>query len=281
MKDKTMNKETSDVKKAFLASIPVMAGYIVLGIGFGIILKTKGYGVIWAVLMSLFVYAGSMQYVLVNRLTSGASLIPTTLTTLMVNARHLFYGISMIDRYKGAGRKKPYLMFALTDETYSLVCSEESVKGVEDRYKYYFFLSLFNQSYWITGSLIGSVLGSLIPFSTEGIDFVLTALFVTIFVEQWLSVKDHRWAMTGVVCSAVCLLIFGSENFLIPAMICITAVLLALKNKAVRGKESGENEVRAKESRVDEQCTFDNDSGCRSSGYSRTQSSAISDFRWK
>ena len=276
-----MNKETSDVKKAFLASIPVMAGYIVLGIGFGIILKTKGYGVIWAVLMSLFVYAGSMQYVLVNLLTSGASLITTTLTTLMVNARHLFYGISMIDRYKGAGRKKPYLMFALTDETYSLVCSEESVKGVEDRYKYYFFLSLFNQSYWITGSLIGSVLGSLIPFSTEGIDFVLTALFVTIFVEQWLSVKDHRWAMTGVVCSAVCLLIFGSENFLIPAMICITAVLLALKNKAVRGKESGENEVRAKESRVDEQCTFDNDSGCRSAGYSRTQSSAISDFRWK
>lgn len=139
MKDKTMNKETSDVKKAFLASIPVMAGYIVLGIGFGIILKTKGYGVIWAVLMSLFVYAGSMQYVLVNLLTSGASLITTTLTTLMVNARHLFYGISMIDRYKGAGRKKPYLMFALTDETYSLVCSEESVKGVEDRYKYYFF----------------------------------------------------------------------------------------------------------------------------------------------
>ena len=112
-----MNKETSDVKKAFLASIPVMAGYIVLGIGFGIILKTKGYGVIWAVLMSLFVYAGSMQYVLVNLLTSGASLITTTLTTLMVNARHLFYGISMIDRYKGAGRKKPYLMFALTDET--------------------------------------------------------------------------------------------------------------------------------------------------------------------
>lgn len=247
-----MNKETNDVKKAFLASIPVMAGYIVLGIGFGIILKTKGYGVIWAVLMSLFVYAGSMQYVLVNLLTSGASLITTALTTLMVNARHLFYGISMIDRYKGAGRKKPYLMFALTDETYSLVCSEESVKGVEDRYKYYFSLSLFNQCYWVTGSLIGSVLGGLIPFSTEGIDFALTALFVTIFVEQWLSVKDHRWALTGVVCSVASLLIFGSDNFLIPAMICITAVLLAMKSKEVRENEVGENEVRAKEGRVDE-----------------------------
>ena len=273
-------------KKAFRAALPytlpICVAFLFLGMSYGFLMRSQGFSFVYPMLMSLFIFAGSMEFVTANLL-----LMPTFqplhafLLTLMVNARHLFYGISMIDRYKGAGRKKPYLMFALTDETYSLVCSEESVKGVEDRYKYYFFLSLFNQSYWITGSLIGSVLGSLIPFSTEGIDFVLTALFVTIFVEQWLSVKDHRWAMTGVVCSAVCLLIFGSENFLIPAMICITAVLLALKNKAVRGKESGENEVRAKESRVDEQCTFDNDSGCRSSGYSRTQSSAISDFRWK
>lgn len=225
------NNEQSDIKNAFMASIPVMAGYIVLGLGFGIILKTKGYGVVWAGLMSLFMYAGSMQYVAVNLLTSGASLITTALTTLMVNARHLFYGISMIDRYKGAGRKKPYLMFALTDETYSLVCSDETVKGVSDRYKYYFFLSMFNQSYWIAGSVLGSLAGGLITFSTEGIDFALTALFVTIFVEQWLSTKDHRSAVIGAVCSAACLIIFGSERFLIPAMICITISLLIMKSK--------------------------------------------------
>ncbi len=229
-----MSKEKSDVRKAFKASIPVMAGYVVIGAGFGIILKTKGYGVIWAVLMSVFMYSGSMQYVAVNLLASGASLITTALTTLMVNARHLFYGISMIDKYKGAGRKKAYLMFALTDETYSMLCSDESIKDVNDRHKYYFFLSLFNQSYWITGSLIGSALGSMIPFSTEGIDFALTALFVTIFVEQWLRVKDHRWAVTGAASSVICLLIFGSEKFLIPAMVCITAVLLIIKSKELR-----------------------------------------------
>lgn len=232
--DNKFNEDKSDVKRAFVASIPVMAGYLTLGIGFGIILKTKGYGMLWAVLMSLFMYAGSMQYVAVNLITSGASLLTVALTTLMVNARHLFYGISMIDRYKGAGRKKPYLMFALTDETYSLVCSDETSKGVSDRHKYYFFLSLFNQCYWVAGSFIGSVLGGLITFSTEGIDFALTALFVTIFVEQWLSVKEHCWAVTGIVCSLLCLLIFGRDNFLIPAMICITAGLLAMKNKGER-----------------------------------------------
>ena len=166
--------------------------------------------------------------------TSGALLITTALTAVMVNARHLFYGISMIDRYKGAGKKKPYLIFALTDETYSLVCSDESVRGVRDRYRYYFFLSMFNQIYWITGSVMGSVLGGLITFSTEGIDFALTALFVTIFVDQWLSTKDHRAALTGVIASVICLLIFGADNFLIPAMLCITAALTVMRSKLSR-----------------------------------------------
>ena len=133
--------DNSDIKRAFRASLPVFAGYIVLGIGFGILLKTKGYGLLWAALSSVFVYAGSLQYVMVNLIAAGAPLITTALTAVMVNARHLFYGISMIDRYKGAGKKKPYLIFALTDETYSLVCSDESVRGVRDRHRYYFFLS--------------------------------------------------------------------------------------------------------------------------------------------
>lgn len=206
-----------------------MTGYVVLGMGFGIVLETKGYGVIWAVLMSTFIYAGSMQYVAIDLLTSGASLIATVLTTLMVNARHLFYGVSMIDKYKGAGKKKPYLIFALTDETYSLVCSDENLPEVSDRHGYYLCLSLFNQSYWVIGTLIGSVLGGILSFNTKGIDFVLTALFVTIFTEQWTSTKDHSSAVTGVVMSVLSLAIFGRDSFLIPAMIGITIALTILK----------------------------------------------------
>ena len=218
----------SMIKKTFLSTLPVMTGYIVLGMGFGILLKTKGYGVWWALAMSVFIYAGSMQYLAVSLLTGGASLIATAITTLMVNARHLFYGISMIDKYKGAGAKKPYMIFALTDETYSLVCSEE-IPDREERHRYFFMVSLFNQVYWVTGSVIGSLLGSVIPFSVEGIDFALTALFITIFVEQWLSTKKHAPAIIGVVVSVVCVLIFGADNFLIPAMCLITIAVAVLK----------------------------------------------------
>lgn len=216
------------IKKAFINTFPVMTGYIVLGMGFGILLKTKGYGVWWALAMSVFIYAGSMQYLAVSLLTSGASLIATAITTLMVNARHLFYGISMIDKYKGAGAKKPYMIFALTDETYSLVCSEE-IADTKERHRYFFAVSLFNQIYWVMGSVIGSLLGAVIPFSVEGIDFALTALFITIFVEQWLSTRRHAPAIIGVVVSAVCVLIFGADNFLIPAMCLITFAVAVLK----------------------------------------------------
>lgn len=212
------------VKAAFVKSLPVMAGYVVLGIGFGILLKKAGYGLFWAFIMSLTIYAGSMQYVAVSLLTSGASLISTALTTLMVNARHLFYGVSMIDKYKEAGAKKPYLIFALTDETYSLLCDGDYPQG-EDAHWYRFFVSLFDQSYWIIGSILGSVLGTVITFDTAGIDFSMTALFVTVFVEQWLTAENHLPAIAGLVCSVVCLLFFGADNFLIPTMIAITIVL--------------------------------------------------------
>lgn len=225
MKEEGINVRREDIRKAFIASVPVMAGYIVLGAGFGIVLETKGLGLIWAVAMSVFIYAGSMQYVAIELITGGASLITTALTTLMVNARHLFYGISMVDKYKGAGKKKPYLIFALTDETYSLVCSDESVKDVNNKYLYYFTVSLLNQIYWITGTVIGSLSGRMINFSTEGIDFALTALFVTIFTEQWISEKNHGPAIAGLASSILCLVVFGKDNFLIPAMCCIVAVL--------------------------------------------------------
>lgn len=226
---KHISKDT--VKKAFKATIPVMTGYLVLAIGFGILLKTKGYGLGWAIAMSGFIYAGSMQYLTIDLLCGGVSLVTTAVTTLMVNARHLFYGISMVERYKDTGKKKPYLIFSLTDETYSLVCSEESIKGMENPKEYYFLVSLFNQTYWVVGSIIGSILGNIIPFNVEGIDFALTALFVTIFVEQWLTTKEHRPAVIGVLASVLCLMIFGGDNFLIPTMVIIILLLMIQKGK--------------------------------------------------
>lgn len=225
------------LKTVLVKTLPVMVGYIVLGLGFGILLEENGYDVLWSLAMSLFIYAGSMQYVAISLLTSGATLISAALTTLMVNARHLFYGISMVEKYKGAGKKKPYLMFALTDETYSLVCSGDYPEDV-DPHLYCILVSLFNQCYWVLGSVLGSLIGSAITFDTTGIDFSMTALFVTVFVEQWLSTKNHIPALIGVICSVVCLVIFGSDNFLIPSMIAIT-VILSLSKKILEKKNGG------------------------------------------
>ena len=215
------------LKPALLATIPVLTGYLVLGFGFGIIMKAAGYGIPLAVAMSVFIYAGSMQYVAVGLLTGGASALTALVTTLMVNARNLFYGLSMLDKYKSAGARKPYLIFALTDETYSLVCGGAPDIPPERRIDYYFLVSLLNQSYWIVGTLAGVVVGSLVHFNSEGIDFALTALFLTVFLEQWLTSEKHAPAVTGVAVSAACLLLFGGDQFLIPAMV-IIALLLCL-----------------------------------------------------
>lgn len=216
------------IKKAIVDTIPVMTGYLVLGIGFGIFSAKSGYGFPWVLAMSLFVYAGSMQFVLVSLLTGGASVLTTALTTLMVNARHLFYGISMIDRYKDAGKYKPYLIFALTDETYSLLCDGTVPEGA-DPHQYRFFVSLFNHIYWVFGSVLGNLLGGVIPFSVTGIEFSMTALFAASFTEQWLSSEDHVPALTGLISTLICLLVFGKEQFLIPSMIMITGILTVRK----------------------------------------------------
>lgn len=230
------------MKKAFKDTIPVMAGYIVLGIGFGIILQSSGYGVLWAFAMSLFIYAGSMQYLGIGLITGGASFLTVAITTLMVNARHLFYGISMIDRYKKMGPSKPYLIFALTDETYSLVCSGHEEMSEQERRKYFLLVSLFDQTYWVTGSVIGSLIGTLITFNTEGIDFALTALFITVFTDQWLKTKKHLPAIIGVLASVICLLIFKADNFLIPSMIMITLLLAVMKKVKPDGYDHDEEE---------------------------------------
>ena len=215
---------------AFQNTLPIMAGYLVLGAGFGILLKTKGYGVVWAFLMSVFIYAGSMQYVAIDLLSGGATLISAALMTLMVNARHLFYGISMLDKYQDMGAAKPYLVFSLTDETYSLVCTGKVPAGADKR-SYFLWVSLLDQSYWVIGSVAGSLIGGLITFNTTGIDFSMTALFVVVFVEQWRETKDHAGALVGVLASLLCLLIFGAESFLIPSMIAITVILTVLRRR--------------------------------------------------
>lgn len=229
-----MKKET--IQQAFLNTIPILTGYVCLGFGFGILMQQAGYSIAWGLAMSLFIFAGSMQYVAVGLLTGGAGLLTTALTTLVVNARHLFYGISMVDTYKGTGRKKPYLVFALTDETYSLVAGGEVPEGC-DRQLYWLLVSAMDQSYWVAGTLLGGCVGNVLKINYAGIDFALTALFVTIFTEQWLTAKDHRPALIGLGCSVVCLLLFGADSFLIPAMLTITAGLLMLRRW--EGKANG------------------------------------------
>lgn len=221
------------LRAAFLDTVPVMTGYVFLGFGFGILMHQNGFSVLWSAAMSLFIYAGSMQYVAVSLLTAGAGLLTAALTAFVVNARHLFYGISMVDAYKGTGRKKPYLIFALTDETYSLVSKNQVPEGI-GRHSYCFLVSLFDHIYWVAGTILGALAGTLIPINYEGIDFVLTALFVTIFVEQWLSTSNHLPAITGVASTALCLWLFGADVFLIPSMGLI-ALLLTIMRKT--GKE--------------------------------------------
>lgn len=214
------------LRRAVVSTLPVMTGYVFLGFGFGILMERSGFGWIWAGAMSLFIYAGSMQYVAIGLLTSGAGLLTSAVTAFVVNARHLFYGISMVDAYKHAGRKKPYLIFALTDETYSLVSQQKQPDPVPC-----FLISLLNHIYWVSGTILGSLAGSMLPINLEGVDFALTALFVTIFVEQWLSTRNHAPAAIGLGATLVCLVIFGSQVFLIPSMILIATLLILLSNR--------------------------------------------------
>jgi len=220
------------LKAVFLDTIPVLTGYLFLGMGFGILLSENGYGVLWALAMSIFVFAGSGQYLAVSLLANSAGLLSAAIATLLVNARHLFYGISLLEKYKGAGKKKPYMIFALTDETYSLVTQNEPPEGMS-RHSYCFAVSMLDHIYWIIGCTLGALAGQFIPINYEGIEFVLTALFVTMFVDRWLTNKDHFPAVVGVCATLVSLLIFGSEIFLIPAMVLI-ALLLMLSPKTGR-----------------------------------------------
>lgn len=225
-----MKSRKTTVVTAFKASIPVLFGYVVLGFGFGVLVASHGWKWWWATLMSIFIYAGSMEFVTVDLIAGGASLISTAVMALMVNLRHIFYSITMLEPYKDSGRVKPWLVFLLTDETFSLVVSPELPEGT-DRKKYYFWVSLLDYLYWISGSTIGAIFGNLVSFNSTGIDFSMTALFVIIFVEQWEKATDHLPAIIGVGISVVCRLLFGPDRFLIPTIIFITAALILLRKK--------------------------------------------------
>ena len=211
-------------RKAFPYTIPVLTGYLFIGIAFGVMYAEKGYSFLWAILMSLLVYAGSGQYLAVNFFVPGFSFLQVIFLTFMVNVRHIFYGISLLEKFNKMGKKRWYMIFGLTDETYSLLCTTNVPEDVEED-KFLFAISLMNQSYWVLGSAIGAIAGTVLPINSEGIDFAMTALFVVIFVEQWMEKKNRIPEIIGVIVAIVALMIFGTSSFVLPAMLAIVALL--------------------------------------------------------
>ncbi len=220
-------------KCAFPYTIPVLTGYLFIGIAFGVMFAEKGYSFLWAMLMSALVYAGSGQYLAVNFFVPGVSFLQIIFLTLMVNIRHVFYGISLLEKFNNMGKKRWYMIFGLTDETYSLLCTTKTPEGVDED-KFLFVISIMNQSYWVIGSAIGAIAGTLIPFNSEGIDFAMTALFVVIFVEQWMDKKNRIPEVIGVAIAVICLQIFGTDGFVLPSMVIIILILLLSRKNLER-----------------------------------------------
>ncbi|MDF2540920.1 MAG: branched-chain amino acid transporter permease [Herbinix sp.] len=230
-----MSNKKAALQAAIPYTLPVFTGYIVLGAAFGILMDSKGLSLFWTIFASLFVYAGSMQFVSVALLSAGFDPLYTFFITIAVNARHLFYGVSMLHRYKGTGKLKPYLIFSLTDESFSILCSSEPPVGI-DRTLFMFYISLLNHIYWVLGSILGGVIGSMFTFNTTGIDFVLTALFVVILINQWKATTNHIPAIIGIVSAILCRILFGADDFIIPSMVLILFFVSILKAPMVARK---------------------------------------------
>lgn len=224
------------LKEAFPYTLPILAGFAFLGFAYGIYMHSLGFSAVYPIVMSMTIFAGSMEFVAGNLLLGAFDPVGALLLTLMVNARHLFYGISMLDKFRGVGRKKAYLIFGMCDESFSINCTAEIPPEV-DRGWFMFFVTLLNQCYWVLGAAMGGLLGGVITLNTRGIEFVMTALFAVIFLNQWMKEKNHTSSLIGLAASAVCLLIFGSSNFIIPAMITILVLLSALR-KSLERKEA-------------------------------------------
>lgn len=215
---------------AFPATVPVLMGYLAIGMAFGLMLETAGYGVGWALLMSVTIYAGSGQYLGVSLLATGASLSQVAFLTLMINFRHLVYGLSMLEKFRGMGARKFYMIFSLTDETYALLSSAQAPDGVEE-HDYCFAVAMLDHSYWILGSVLGSVLGAALGLDTTGVDFAMTALFLVIAVGQWKKAGSHLPALLGGAATLLSLILVGAEEMLLPALGMIVLALTALRPK--------------------------------------------------
>ncbi|MDE5984949.1 MAG: AzlC family ABC transporter permease [Eubacterium sp.] len=217
---------------ALKKSLPVLFGYLFLGSAFGIMLYDAGYNFMWAIFISLLVYAGSGQFLLVSLLSSAAAVPTVAFMTLFINSRHMFYGLSFIEKFKKGGWRYPFMIFSLTDETYSVNTSFSTVPDNVDEIKARYLIGLFDHVYWILGSVIGSLAGQLIPIDFTGIDFSMTALFVVIFVDLMFEQKGRRKlvGLTGIICAILCLIVFGAENFMLPTFVITIAVLSASKS---------------------------------------------------
>ncbi len=235
-----MTKSTN-IKKAFKAAfpytIPIFAGFWFLGLTYGIYMNVSGFSFLYPMLMSITIFAGSMEFITANMLLGSFNPVQAFLMTLMINARHLFYGISMLDRFRGTGLKKLYLIFGMCDETFSINYTAKIPPDV-DRGWFMFFVTLLNHFYWFSGSTLGGIFGSFIHFDTEGLDFVMTAMFVVIFMEQWLKDKQHISALLGLGISILCLLIFGADNFIIPSMAAMLLMLTGMRKPIERREET-------------------------------------------
>ena len=230
--------KTKAFKAALPYTLPICVGFLFLGMSYGFLMRSKGFSVGYPLFMSMFIFAGSMEFVTVNLLLSAFHPLSAFLLALMVNARHLFYGISMLDKYENTGWKKFYLIYGMCDESFSINCTVTPPEDV-DKGWFMFFVTLLNHFYWFFGATLGGIFGSFIHFNTEGLDFVMTAMFVVIFLEQWLKEKNHLSSLLGLGLSLLCLIAFGADHFLIPSMAAILAVLTLLRAPLEKG---GENE---------------------------------------
>ena len=221
---------------AFPKTIPIFAGFWFLGFSYGVLMNVNGFSFVYPMLMSMTIFGGSLEFVAASMLLSTFAPLQTLLAALMIQARHLFYGISMLEKYKDTGWKKPYLIFGMCDESFSINYSTEIPDDI-DKGWFMFFVTLLNRVYWVTGSTLGGIIGGLIKFNTYGLSFVMTAMFVVIFLDQWLKEKQHISSCVGLSASALCLIVFGAENFMIPTMICITLILTLLR-KPIERKDS-------------------------------------------
>ena len=231
-----MPEKVKAFKAAFPQTIPVLTGFAFLGAAYGLLMNSKGYGIEWSVPISLLAFAGSAQYVAIGLLTTVFDPLYALLLASMINARHLFYGISMLEKYKNTGKFKYYLIFGLCDETFSIIHSTKAPSGVDNNL-FMFFITILNHSYWVIGTFIGGLLGYLVSFNTKGLDFVLTSLFIAIFIKQWKSKENQKASLIGIFSSMTCLLIFGPSNFIIPSMILIILTLTLLQKQLTKDEQ--------------------------------------------